>query len=198
MIGVVADDTTGANDIGVMFSKNKYSVKILPHDISLETKNDSDVLILDTNSRLDPPNDSYDKVYSSTKKLKEQGCSLYFNKTCSVFRGNIGMEFDAMLDALDENFAVVVLSFPKNGRKTIHGIHTVYGKLLEESEFANDPVHPMYDSNLVNILQKQTERKVSMVDIEKVRRGSKKLRETIEEQKDQTNYCIIDAEINGI
>lgn len=32
IIGVVADDTTGANDIGVMFSKNGYLTKIVGFD----------------------------------------------------------------------------------------------------------------------------------------------------------------------
>lgn len=194
MIGVVADDTTGANDIGIMFSNNHYSVKVVTYQEDIELSKDVNVLIIDTDSRLDKPEVSYEKVFKATRYLKKLGCSLYYNKTCSVFRGNIGREFDAMLDALNENFAVITLAFPKNGRKTVNGIHTVYGKLLEESEFAKDPVHPTTESNLVSILQKQTSRKVSLITLETVRQGAEKLRAAIEALRQEANYCIIDAE----
>lgn len=194
MIGIVADDTTGANDIGLMFSKNQYTVKILTFHEDLILGEKQDVLIIDTDSRLDSGEDSYQKVYIATKKLEELGCAHFFNKTCSVFRGNIGEEFDAMLDALNEDFAVISLAFPKNGRKTINGIHTVYGKRLENSEFANDPVHPMVDSNLVRILEKQTSRKVSLITLDVVRKGPDALRSEIEKHRESSNYCIIDSE----
>lgn len=193
LIGVVADDTTGANDIGIMFSNNQYSAKIATfrEDINLEV--DSNVIIIDTDSRLDSPDVSYEKVYKATKTLQNMGCSLYFNKTCSVFRGNIGKEFDAMLDALGEEFAIISLAFPKNGRQTKHAIHTVHGKRLEESEFARDPVHPMQQSNLVAILQEQTNRRVTYIDLEIVRQGVSALRSAIEEKRKDFNYCIIDS-----
>ena len=193
-IGVVADDTTGANDIGIMFSKNNYTAKveIFNEDMNLEV--DSDVIIIDTDSRLDPLELSYEKVYKSTKKLQEIGCSSFFNKTCSVFRGNIGKEFDAMLDALNEEFAIISLAFPKNGRQTINGVHTVHGKLLEQSEFSNDPVHPMTESDVVSILQKQTSRTVTLINLDTVRKGASALKEAIEQARSSFNYCIIDSE----
>ena len=194
MIGVVADDTTGANDIGLMFAKNNYSVKIVTYSEHMVLSADSDVLIVDTDSRLDSPEISYQKVKKATKALQQLGCSLYFKKTCSVFRGNIGSEFDAMLNALGEEFAVITLAFPKNGRQTVHGIHTVYGKLLEHSNFRSDPVHPMRQSHLVSILQEQTSRNVCHVDIEVVRQGADVLKKEIEAKREIANYCIVDAE----
>ncbi|RSL33131.1 four-carbon acid sugar kinase family protein [Salibacterium salarium] len=194
MIGVVADDTTGANDIGVMFSNNQYSVTILPYKEKADYEVDSNVLIVDTDSRLDPQKLSYEKAYNATKSLKKLGCSLYFNKTCSVFRGNIGQEFDGMLDALNEEFAVISLSFPKNGRATVGGNHSVHGVLLENTNFANDPVHPMRESNLVDILQEQTSRKVTLINIDVVRKGTEFLKKTLEKAKETANYCIIDSE----
>lgn len=195
MIGVVADDTTGANDIGIMFSKSGYKVKVLTFEENMKIVEDADVIIIDTDSRLDRPELAYEKVAKTTKILKELNCTMFYNKTCSVFRGNIGVEFDAMLDYLNEDFAIISLAFPQNGRKTINGIHTVYGKRLEESEFANDPVHPMRESNLESILKKQTNRKVTSIYIDIVRKGPDILKQAIEEaKKDNFNYVIIDGE----
>jgi uncharacterized protein YgbK (DUF1537 family) len=110
-----------------------------------------------------------------------------------VFRGNIGAEFDAMLDALQADFAVVVLGFPKNGRRTIDGVHTVHGKRLEESEFRNDPIHPMTCSNLVEILQSQTQRRVGLIQHTLISQGAQALRERVSQMRSTCNYVILDV-----
>lgn len=197
MIGIVADDITGANDIGIMYAKAGLQADVFTYEYlaeKVDLKLIPDVLITDTHSRLDQEEIAYHKVFTATKKLEELGCTRFFNKTCSVFRGNIGAEFDAMLDALDESFAIVVLGYPKNGRTTIHQEHFVYGKKLEESQFRHDPVHPMEQSNLVDILQSQTQRKVAHVDIETVRKGSEVIKEVINEKRDECNYLLFDVE----
>ncbi len=197
MIGVVADDITGSNDIGIMFAKNNYKTYIYSYNNSKEdfniNKEIPDVTILDTDSRFDSKKNAYNKVYKATLELKNNGVNRFFNKTCSVFRGNIGIEFDAMLDALKEEFAIVVLGFPKNGRQTIDNIHYVHGKKLEKSEFRNDPMHPMTESNLIKILQSQTDRKVAALNRKIVKQGSSILREQIKKMETRCNYLIIDV-----
>ena len=199
-MGVVADDVTGSNDIGIMFAKSDY----LTHIYSFKEDNNSpgasdsdrdkaDIVILDTNSRLDPPEVAYRKVFAATRALQQAGCRQFHNKTCSVFRGNIGVEFDAMLDALGLEFAIVVLGFPKNGRTTVDGIHYVHGKRLEDSEFRQDPIHPMRRSDLVGILASQTKRKVGLLSHEVVDQGSEALRDEIQRMRMQYQYLILDV-----
>jgi uncharacterized protein YgbK (DUF1537 family) len=198
-MGVVADDITGSNDIGIMFAKEGCLAHIYTYSGEGSKGRLSgrdtlpDICILNTNSRLDPAPLAYQKVYAATLELQEAGCHRFFNKTCSVFRGNIGAEFDAMLDALDQDFAVVVLGFPKNGRTTIDGVHYVHGRRLEESEFRNDPIHPMTRSNLVEILGSQTDRKVESLNYEWVARGPGALLSRIEELRSTCNYLILDV-----
>ena len=198
-MGVVADDITGSNDIGIMFAKSDYLTHIYSFEdassfaVSKENLSAPDILILDTNSRLDPPQVAYDKVFAATRRLQQAGCRQFHNKTCSVFRGNIGAEFDAMLDALGLEFAVVVLGFPKNGRITVDGIHYVHGKKLEESEFRRDPIHPMLRSDLVGILQSQTKRKVALLTHAIIRQGAETLRNEIHRMRAQCNYLILDV-----
>lgn len=197
MIGIVADDITGANDIGIMFAKSGWETHVYPCDdhgrAPVPDGDLPDALIFDTNSRLDARDVAYRKVFEATKRLHAYGYRRFFNKTCSVFRGNIGAEFDAMLDALQAEFAVVVLGFPKNGRTTLHGTHYVRGVELARSEFRHDPVHPMTDSHLAAILQAQTSRKVAVLDIEAVDRGSAAIREAIGAMKGNCHYLIIDV-----
>ena len=131
LIGVVADDTTGANDIGVMFSKSKSTVKVVTFEENLKLEKDANVIIVDTDSRLDSLELSYQKVYHAAKMLEQLGCTMYINKTCSVFRGNIGSEFDAMLDALNEEFAE---------GKTVGDWNAMHsGKLIRDTNIAPLP-----------------------------------------------------------
>jgi uncharacterized protein YgbK (DUF1537 family) len=197
-MGVVADDVTGANDIGIMFARSRYLAhvySILPSgDYAFTPESPQpNVCILDTNSRLDTRDVAYQKAAAATRLLQAAGCRQFFNKTCSVFRGNIGAEFDAMLDILGEAFAVVVLGFPKNGRTTINSIHYVHGVPLAESEFKHDPIHPMTQSNLVDILQEQTERKVAALHHHVVEQGPTVLRQCIQTMHDSCNYLILDV-----
>jgi len=196
MIGVIADDITGSNDIGIMFSKSGYVTDIYSYDETNSQhvpENKPHVLIFDTESRLDNEKTAYQKVYQATQDIKMVGARQFFNKTCSVFRGNIGAEFDAMLDALEEEFAVVILGFPANGRQTIHSVHYVHGEKLEESQFKNDPVHPMRESNLVTILQSQTKRKVGAITQDIIKQGHQKIKEAIFQMKQEVHYLILDV-----
>lgn len=195
-IGVVADDITGANDIGGLFTKSGYTVHVYAaEDFDAEAVQTSapDVCVVDTNSRLDAPDLAYQKVTAATRALRQAGCTRFFNKTCSVFRGNIGVEFDAMLDTLHADFAVVTLGFPRNGRLTLHGIHYVHGQRLEESPFRNDPIHPMRQSQLVDILQAQTQRRVSRIDQDVIAKGVGALQVALDHEREHGGYCILDV-----
>jgi len=203
-MGVVADNITGANDIGVVFAKWGYLVHVYAYEREGDfedahrtavsgPESAPDIVILDTNSRLDSAGVAAGKVSAAARELRAAGCRQYHNKTCSVFRGSIGAEFDAMLDALGLDFAVVVLGFPKNGRTTVDGIHYVHGVRLEESEFRRDPIHPMTRSDLVGILQAQTPRRVSLIDHSRIEQGAPSLRDDIAQARAAGGYVILDV-----
>lgn len=195
MIGVVADDTTGANDIGVMFAKHGYHTRVLALTPELGPEAlECDAVVIDTDSRLDKPEVAAEKVRRATRLLMEKGCTVYWKKTCSVFRGNVGVEFDAMLDTLGADFGVAVAAFPKNGRTTVHGTHSVRGVPLAESEFRRDPVHPTTESDLRRVLQNQTPHPVGHVDLDTVRGGVDAIKEALDGLRGRVRYALFDAE----
>ena len=70
MIGVVADDVTGANDIAIMFANGGCTVDVYAYDAPLAFPyGKPDVLVLDTNSRLDSPEKATE--VSSHTRLKD-------------------------------------------------------------------------------------------------------------------------------
>ncbi|QSO51558.1 four-carbon acid sugar kinase family protein [Alicyclobacillus curvatus] len=201
MIGVIADDITGANDIGIMFVKRGYRTVVIPIEAALDyaavNQSEVDVIVIDTDSRLLDRQTAYDRSRYATGILRDMGCSQFFGKVCSVFRGNIGADFDAVLDELGESFAPIVLGFPKNGRTTIHGIHYVRGVKLEDSEFQYDPVHPMQESNLQGILQKQTNRKVHVLYHETLDEAKSTLAVEVSRRQSAGGYLIFDVRNQG-
>lgn len=194
---VIADDVTGAGDIGIMYAKAGLRTMVYDgKDGQGQEYAPCDTLVIDTDSRLCTAAEAYARVYRKVKQVSRMGAAQYINKQCSVFRGNIGAEFDAMLDALQEAFAVVVLGFPDNGRTTLHGIHYVGGVPLAESQFRNDPVHPMTKSSLREILQAQTGRRVDNIWYEVYDGGLQNLRQAVEEKRKEGGYCIMDVRDN--
>ena len=194
MIGVVADDVTGANDIGLMFAKHGYQTEVFSQFNETDlSRIRADVLILDTNSRCDDPIIAYEKVLKATKLLTACNCRTLIKKTCSVFRGNIGAEFDGMLDAAGADFAVVVAAFPKNGRITKNGQHFVHGRPLTESEFRKDPVHPMQTSDLRELIARQSKRPLYLLDYPTVAQGAAAIKGRITEAKKKGGYLVCDV-----
>ena len=159
MIGIVADDFTGAADVASMTAAAGLRTHVLLLDSVTEPAlADTDVVVIDTESRHLPPAQAYDRVRQAMRLLA--GADRFYKKICSAFRGNVGAEIDAALDELGLGFTAVVPAFPAQGRVTRAGRHFIHGQPLEQTEMAADPLCPMTDSLLPRVLQRQTGRRV--------------------------------------
>lgn len=196
-IGVAADDVTGANDTGSTFGNGGFRSVVFPLGLTEgrnmeEEARGLDVIIIDTDSRFDEPEEAAGKVRRATEILMSLGCDRYFKKTCSVFRGNIGAEFDSMQDTIGQECAMVILGFPKNGRTTLDGIHYVYGKKLENSQFRSDPIHPMTISFLPDILHRQSSNRTGIITFRDLDLGLSHVLEKKERLKKECSYILFD------
>lgn len=194
-IGVVADDITGANDIGVMLAKNGLYTGVFSLHTAPEVKEFEglDAVIINTDSRLDDAQSAWEKTERACKLLQALPCDVYHSKTCSVFRGNIGAQFDAMQRCLGVRCSMVVLGFPRNGRTTVHGTHYVYGTPLAESMFRNDPMHPMTESDLVRILSTQSRGRVRLFDVTQLDLSEAERVQSLARMKETCEYVLFDV-----
>ncbi len=162
MIAAVADDLTGAGDVGAAFTAAGWPTQILLLDAAeVHTLDDAAAVVLDTETRHAPPAQAAARVRRAVGLLS--GADLIYKKIDSGFRGNVGAEIEAALDAVGVGFAAVVPAFPAQGRTTVAGAHYVHGRPIHETEMARDPLHPMADAFLPRVLGAQTQRPVHLV-----------------------------------
>ena len=98
-IGIIADDLTGASDSGVQLAKQGFKSTVLI-DINDSIQTNSDVLVIDTDSRAKPKEAAYKAALRAASLLSTQGYSHIYKKIDSTLRGNITTELDALIEVL--------------------------------------------------------------------------------------------------
>jgi len=195
LLGCIADDLTGATDLGVTLAREGLSViqvNGVPEP-SLETPA-ADAVVVALKSRTNPAAEAVAWSLSSLSWLRKRGAERIYFKYCSTFdstpRGNIGPVADALLDALGERFTVATPAYPRNGRTVYKGNLFVGDVPLAESGMRDHPLTPMRDSNLVRVLGAQTRRRVSLVPVEVMEAGAVEITKKLSGAE---GYAVLDA-----
>jgi uncharacterized protein YgbK (DUF1537 family) len=149
-------------------------------------------------SRTIPAHDAVDQSLSALAYLREAGAKQIVFKYCSTFdstpEGNIGPVADALLAALETDFAVVCPAFPENGRTIYKGTLFVGDVPLAESSMRDHPLTPMHDSNLLRLIEVQSQYSAGLIPLQTVQAGPAAIRARIEElRRSGIKYGIVDA-----
>ncbi len=191
LIGVIADDFTGASDIANTLVKGvpplgglrtaQYSG--VP---SADAAADIEAGIIALKSRTAPLADAVQDSLQALEWLKAQGCTQIIFKVCSTFdstpKGNIGPVAEALAEAMGAERVVVCPAFPAAGRTLYQGHLFVFDKLLSESGMQSHPLTPMTDPDIRRWLKMQTKLQVEHLPIAQVRGGVDRARKHIVEQ----------------
>ena len=198
LLGVIADDFTGATDIaGFLVANGMKTIQL--NGVPEENINvDADAIVISLKSRSCPVDKAVESSLAAMNWLKERGCEQFYFKYCSTFdstaEGNIGPVTDAMLNALGETFTIVCPALPINGRTVFNGHLFVLGELLSDSGMRNHPVTPMLDSSLVRLMDAQSEGSTGLVDYKVIEQGVDSVVKAFEQQKHAgMRYVVVDA-----
>ncbi len=192
---VVADDLTGASDTGVQFTRYGYqtyvivSLKNLKRKVNL-IKDLADVVVFNTESRADIPEMAYQKCYDIAKIIREIGAEVIYKKVDSTMRGNIGSEIDGMMDGLDINYVFFTSAFPLNERIIIGGYLLVNGSPINLTPFAMDPISPVNEPNVVELIRRQSKRNIELINYDVVRKGVNEISSHIKKLMRKLNESI--------
>lgn len=166
-IAIIADDLTGALDTGIKFINRGMKAQIFL-DINFSIDNiepDTQVLIIDTESRHLTSLEAYQVVYEVVKKCINIPVKIFYKKTDSALRGHIGCELAALHDALNKQIHFVP-AFPSQGRTTVNGIQFIHNVPLANTMFHHDPLNPIHSSNVADILKIETHLSIKNVSID--------------------------------
>ena len=215
-LGVVADDLTGAADVGSLLAEAGLRVLVEVGDgtraaaggvIATADRTDdaaaamvaADVTVVGLRTRTAPVSTAVEQSLAAAERLLGAGTVRLYSKICSTFdstpRGNIGPVADALADAVGQDVTVVCPAYPAQGRTVRDRILRVRGVPLAETSMAHHPLTPMRDSDLVRLLAPQTERPVGAIELGVVDRGPEAIRAAVDTAGERGHrYVVIDAE----
>ena len=201
LIGIIADDLTGANDTALQMQQKGAATKILLEELEPveEARESTQAWAISSESRNLSPEEAYNRVKSVTNFLKENfNFEYYYKKIDSTLRGHIAIETLTVLKELEYDAAVVIPAFPAEGRITVGGYHLLKGLPISMSDMAMDPVCPILESHIPTMFKEQVgaehEDIIGVIELKTVMNGAgpilKKLNELIDAGK---KLIVVDA-----
>jgi len=203
LIGVIADDFTGASDIANTLAKG------VPPEGGLRTaqyaglpnqpaERDIEAGVISLKSRSAPKKDAVRESLEALNWLCEQGYQQIVFKYCSTFdstpEGNIGPVGEALSKELNAYAAVVCPAFPEVGRTVYQGHLFVADSLLNESGMQHHPLTPMTDADIRRWLERQCNSRVGHVASPTVKDGKVAISEKLARLRgDGCLLAVVDA-----
>ncbi len=192
---IVADDLTGANDTGIQFlKKGLKTLVILDLEIEPGLVNDTQVVVLNTDSRSLAPEQAYAQTRAMGLVLKNLKISRVYKKIDSTLRGYIGTEIDALMEILNLKACFLTPAFPIYGRTVQNGSLYLNGVPIHKTAVASDPTFYMKNAFIPDLLARQTRRKIEVISLETLRQGEETLLLNVHRLiQDGTEIFVLDA-----
>jgi len=184
ILGVIADDHTGATDVASMLVRSGLrTVQIIGVPTATTDAGDVDAVVIALKSRTIAPAEAIEQSLASLRWLQQRGVQRFYFKYCSTFdstpKGNIGPVADALMQALGTHYSIACPAFPENQRTIFKGHLFVGDVLLSDSGMRNHPLTPMTDANLVRFLQAQSRCKVGLLSHLQIAKGAASLKQVV-------------------
>ncbi|GHC54461.1 3-oxo-tetronate kinase [Streptomyces flavofungini] len=200
MLGVIADDVTGAGDVALALRESGLRTVLyfgVP-GADVAPPDGHEAVVVALKSRMAAPAHAVAESLAALEHLREHGVRQVYFKFCSTFDstpdGNIGPVLDALADALDAPAVLLTPSSPQHGRTQYEGRLFVNGVPLAESPMRHHPVTPMTDSSLPRLLRAQTDQPVEVVRWGTVRAGVEAVRAALTDATARgVRYLLADA-----
>lgn len=150
MIAIIADDFTGAAEIGGVGLR--YGLRVLIETV-VNKVSDVDLLVIATDTRSLGEEAAYEEVAKITRELIALRPKFIFKKIDSVLRGHVAKELEAQMRVAGKNKAMIVAANPSVGRTIENGQYFIDSLPLNETSFADDPDFPVRSACVTDIVQ---------------------------------------------
>lgn len=149
MIGVIADDLTGAAELGAVGWRHGWRAELVRNG---EPSGEADLVCVDTDSRSCDAAGAARRAAQAARMLRAAGAEWIYKKVDSVLRGQVTAEVEAVMRQLGLNRTLLLPANPSLGRTIQDGHYFVRGRPINKTEFARDPEYPRRSSQVVRLL----------------------------------------------
>jgi len=199
LLGVIADDFTGATDVASMLVRAGLRT-VQTIGVPQGPVPEADALVVALKSRTAPVDEAVRESLAAATWLRAAGVRQLYFKYCSTFdstpTGNIGPVSEALMALMETDLTVVCPAFPENARTVYQGHLFVGDILLSDSSMRNHPLTPMRDASLLRLLQPQLPagRRVGLVAHDVVGQGASAVAARLDVLRDGgASYAVLDT-----
>lgn len=196
---VIADDLTGANATGALFSRLGLRTRTFAAGSGNERAGlGADVTVVTTGSRRLPAEAAANRVREVLAAIGDPNPQLLVKRVDSTLRGPIGAELAVMLSHRRSRCrgrvaALAVPAYPAARRTTVGGIHLVHGVPLARSPAASDPVTPVTSSRVAGLLVAGTPLTAAEVHVDVLDRDPEAVAGALRAALDSADVTVADA-----
>jgi 3-dehydrotetronate 4-kinase len=198
-LGVIADDLTGGMMVASLLEREGVRCPLVTSAEALDNLDPTaQAVVMGRKIRLIPAQDACADAQKSASAMKAKGTKRLYYKYCATFdstdKGNIGPIAEALMETLDTDRTIFCPAFPEYSVTIFQGRMFLSSTMLGESGKRFDPVTPMNNSNLIEVLQAQSQAKVGLLSHGALMRGSDSANSELQKQVDAgTHLFIADA-----
>lgn len=196
-LGVIADDLTGGMMVASLLEREGVRCPLVTSVEALAALDDDvDAVVIGRKIRVLPPDEAVAEAHRAAEVLLQKQTKRIYYKYSALFmstdKGNIGPVSERLMELTGADH---VLFCPTWRGATVYlGRLFVNDRMLHESGASRDPVTPMTNSNLVEVLQAQSQVKVGLLPLRVLHDGKQAIEAFLaEEIGGGTPFFIADA-----
>ncbi len=196
---VIADDLTGACDVGAALLPWPAGIAVHPDGTAAHVAGDETgtLMVRNTQSRTLSAVEAAGRVRSALAPLGGSFRGIVLKKIDTGLRGQLGAELDAAMDALGAAEAFVLPAIPEVGRTTLRGVQLIDGVPVHRTAFGRDPENPVSDANVTRVIAATARRRSETVALEAVRQPGGVARAIEAARARGACILVVDAETDG-
>ena len=189
-LGVIADDLTGGAKVASLLESEGVACPLATSVEALERlPDDAQAVVVGRKMLLLPPEQAAADATRVAEGLLAKGARRLYYKYSAVFsstaKGNIGPVSEALLALTGADHLLFCPAFPERGVTVYQGRLFLGRNMLHESPQSRDPVTPMTNSNLVEVLQAQSRMRVGLLPYRHVRASKAERKAHLQRQIDE-------------
>jgi len=154
MIAVIADDLTGAAELGGIGIRHGLKTEIR---LTVGYSTEADLLVIAADSRSKDETAAIEEMTRITRDIRRLKPEFIYKKTDSVLRGHVIAELKTHLQILNCRLALLIPANPSLGRTIRNGHYYLNGEPIHQTSFSTDPEFPILDSDLQSMLHTKTQ-----------------------------------------